>query len=171
MEWKSIFIGVAIGLLLMPTLFLIGLRLFLWLVTRKLQSMARKIEEQGGFSSQQSYGPGGFQVFTSMGAQVADINPRTPAEPLPALEHPKSLRERLEDSFLSRTSLTSDEWEQIRDRVVFVHDGLSNEELEELGFENLGQQGSPRQRAQGLATHLGSLQQPVEADVYVLEED
>lgn len=153
MEWKSIFLGVGIGVLLMPVLFLIGLRLFLWLVARKLRSVVKNIEEQGG-----------FQVHT---AGWSNLN----LTPQPALVEPKNLHQQLQENFLTKTSLSSQEWEQIRDRVVFVHDEMDESELRELGFSEMAPEGSARERVKGLATFLGSLQQPVEADVYVLNQD
>jgi hypothetical protein len=156
MEWKSILLGVGIGVLLMPVLFLVGLRLFLWLVARKLRSVVKKIEEQGG--------AGGFQVHTATWSNV-------PITPQPALIEPRSLEQQLEEGFLAKTSLSAEEWDEIRQRVVFVHDDLSESDLRQLGFSDMAATGSARQRVKGMATFLGSLQQPVEADVYVMNEE
>jgi hypothetical protein len=82
------------------------------------------------------------------------------------------LDELLRKHFLQKTSISAAEWDKISDRVVFVHDGLSEDELEELGFGDLPEEGTPRDRArESNARHLGTLQQPVEADVYVLPEE
>lgn len=77
----------------------------------------------------------------------------------------------LRKTFLEKTSISAAEWDKISDRVVFVYDALSNDELEDLGFDELPAEGTARERVRGKARHLGTLQQPVEADVYALFEE
>lgn len=158
MDSKSLFIGVFIGVLLLPTLFLVGGRIFLWLLQRKVRSVVRNLEAQGFGGPQgagQGFAGGLFQMQTALqeGPSFAD------------------LQQQLQENFLAKTSLSPQEWEQVRDRVAFVHDGLDEEELLSLGFSQLAPTGTARERVKGRGTYLGSLQQPVEADVYVIDED
>jgi hypothetical protein len=149
----------------------LGLRLLLWLLARKVKKLVKELEKNGG----QMGGPG-WQVQT-FGFGL----PQSPQEPqildAPALSlggaavspqtPPASGVERsLLDRFLERTSLSPAEWEQVKDRLVFVTDNLTREELEEMGFVP-GDQGNPREQVQGQSQLLGSLE---DADVYIAPE-
>lgn len=153
MDWSSVLLGILLGILLLPTLIVLSLRVLLWLLARKVKKMVKELEKNGG----QMGGPG-WQVQT-FGFGL----PQAPQEP-EILDAPALVAERsLQDRFLERTSLSPAEWEQVKDRLVFVTDDLSTDELEELGFEPTGQ-GSAREQVKGQSQLLGSLE---EADVYV----
>lgn len=78
----------------------------------------------------------------------------------------------LRRKFLEKTQLSAAEWDQVQDRLVFIHDQLEPEELEELHFLDDSSGGPPRQRArQSQARYLGSLTEPLEVDVYELPEE
>ncbi len=88
------------------------------------------------------------------------------------MERMQALAERervLEELFLGQISAL--EWERVKDRVIFVHDDLTEEELfERVGCE-LPPGGTPRLRAAGRFEKLGTVQGPVEADVLLGPED
>lgn len=153
MDWSSVLLGILLGILLLPTLIVLSLRVLLWLLARKVKKLVKELEQNGG----QMGGPG-WQVQT-FGFGL----PQSPQEP-EIMDAPALVAERsLQDRFLERTSLSPAEWEQVKDRLVFVTDDLSKDELEELGFEPTGQ-GSAREQVKGQSQLLGSLE---EADVYV----
>jgi len=84
----------------------------------------------------------------------------------------RDLERLLREKFLATNSLSASEWDKIQDRVVFVHDRLSSEELESLGILDSCHSGSARQQArQSRARFLGSLHEPFEVDVYMLPEN
>lgn len=142
-----------LGILLLPLLIGLVLRLLLWLLARKVKKLVKDLEQNGG----QMGGPG-WQVQT-FGFGL----PQSPREP-EILDAPALVGERtLEERFLERTNLSSAEWEQVKDRLVFVTDEMTADELEDLGFAPSGE-GTPRQQVQGQSQLLGSLE---EADVYV----
>jgi len=85
------------------------------------------------------------------------------------LQEQAGLQELLRAQFLKKTSLSPAEWEEVRDRLIFIHDGMGEDELEDL--DGLLEGDTPRERAKGLANYLGSLSQPVECDVYALPEE
>lgn len=153
MDWSSVLLGIVLGILLLPVLIGLALRLLLWLLARKVKKLVKELEQNGG----QMGGPG-WQVQT-FGFGL----PQSPQQP-EVLDAPALVGERsLEQRFLERTHLSPAEWEQVKDRLLFVTDDLSNEELEEMGFEPTGQ-GTARQQVQGQSQLLGSLE---DADVYV----
>lgn len=84
------------------------------------------------------------------------------------IQEQAQLQDLLRAQFLKKTSLSPAEWEEVRDRLIFIHDGMDEDELEDL--DGLLEDGTPRQRAKGLANYLGSLSEPVECDVYALPE-
>ncbi|MBX3166868.1 MAG: hypothetical protein KF760_05625 [Candidatus Eremiobacteraeota bacterium] len=154
MDWSTLLLGVMLGILLLPTLLVLGLRLVLWLLARKVKKLVKDLEENGG----QMSGPN-WQVRTfGLGLPTADPGPAQVMD-LPALAPEMTLQEQ----FLQKTNLSPEEWAEIKDRLVFVHDELTITELEEMGFAPTGQ-GSPREQVQGQSQLLGSLD---EADVYV----
>ncbi|MBN9414554.1 hypothetical protein ABS71_10845 [bacterium SCN 62-11] len=155
MDWSTLFLGVLLGILLLPTLLMLGLRLLMWLLARKVKKLVKDLEANGG----QMGGPN-WQVKTfGFGLPNADAQ-----GPVQVLDAPALLPEMtLQEQFLRKTNLSPTEWEQVKDRLVFVHDDLSINELEAMGFEPTGQ-GTPREQVQGQWQLLGSLD---EADVYM----
>ena len=154
MDWTTLLLGVMLGILLLPTLLVLGLRLLLWLLARKVKKLVKDLEANGG----QMQGPN-WQVQTfGFGLPTAEPGTAQVVE-LPALAPEMTLQEQ----FLRKTNLSAEEWDEVKDRLVFVHDDLGTEELEEMGFEP-GGEGTPRQQVQGQSQLLGSLD---EADVYV----
>lgn len=142
-----------LGILLLPLFIGLALRLLLWLLARKVKKLVKQLEQNGG----QMGGPG-WQVQT-FGFGL----PQEPQEPQ-ILDAPALVAERsLEERFLERTHLSPEEWQQVKDRLVFVTDDLSCAELRELGFEPDGQ-GTAREQVRGQSQLLGRLE---DADVYV----
>lgn len=88
------------------------------------------------------------------------------------LQEKAQLNQLLHKRFMEQTRLTGSEWAEIEDRIAIVHDNLEPEELEEMGLGTLPEEGTPRERARASgARFLGTVQEPLEADVYVLPED
>ena len=155
MDWSTLFLGVLLGILLLPTLLMLGLRLLMWLLARKVKKLVKDLEANGG----QMGGPN-WQVKTfGFGLPNADAQGPTQVLDAPALLPEMTLQEQ----FLRKTNLSPAEWEQVKDRLVFVHDDLTINELEAMGFEPTGL-GTPREQVQGQWQLLGSLD---EADVYM----
>lgn len=154
MDWSTLFLGVMLGILLLPTLLMLGLRLLMWLLARKVKKLVKDLEANGG----QMGGPN-WQVKTfGFGLPTADPGPVQVVD-YPALAPEMTLQEQ----FLQKTNLSPEEWETVKDRLVFVHDDLTIAELEEMGFDPTGL-GTPREQVQGQSQLLGTLD---EADVYV----
>ena len=84
----------------------------------------------------------------------------------PALLGEVTLHDKLCQRFLEQTALSAAEWDQVKDRLAFVHDDLTIQELEDMGFEPTGL-GSPREQVEGQSQLLGTLPDPLPADVYV----
>lgn len=101
------------------------------------------------------------------------------------------LDEAIRERFLAETSLSAAEWEKIRDRLVIIHDQMAQESFDEAlltGADEVDQDGetpvldgTPATSARRLfAEHnqrvpsrfrceqIGAVQQPIEADVYVV---
>lgn len=158
MDWSTLFLGVLLGILLLPTLLMLGLRLLMWLLARKVKKLVKDLEANGG----QMGGPN-WQVRTfGMGLPHAEPGPAQ------VLDAPALLPEMtLQEQFLRKTNLSPAEWEQVKDRLVFVHDDLSINELEAMGFDPTGQ-GTPREQVQGQWQLLGSLD---DADVYMRRDE
>ena len=155
MDWSTLFLGVLLGILLLPTLLMLGLRLLMWLLARKVKKLVKDLEANGG----QMGGPN-WQVKT-FGFGLPNADAQGPAQ---VLDAPALLPEMtLQEQFLRKTNLSPAEWEQVKDRLVFVHDDLSINELDAMGFEPTGQ-GTPREQVQGQWQLLGSLD---DADVYM----
>ncbi len=147
MDWSTLLLGVMLGILLLPTLLMLGLRLLMWLLARKVKKLVKDLEANGG------------QMHTfGFGLPTADPGPVQVLD-LPALAPEMTL----EEQFLQKTNLSPEEWETVKDRLVFVHDDLTIAELEEMGFEPTGL-GTPREQVHGQSQLLGTLD---EADVYV----
>ena len=159
MDWNSVLLGVVLGILLLPTLFMLGLRLLLWLLARKVRKMVKQMEQNGGQA-----GGVGWQMQTfGFGLPTAE-----PAQEIlqPALLGEVTPHERLCQRFLEQTALSPSEWDQVKDRLAFVHDDLTIQELEDMGFEPTGL-GTPREQVEGQSQLLGSLPEPLPADVYI----
>lgn len=159
MDWSTLFLGVLLGILLLPTLLMLGLRLLMWLLARKVKKLVKDLEANGG----QMGGPN-WQVQT-FGFGLPHAEPQGQAQVLdaPALMPEMTLQEQ----FLRKTNLSPAEWDQVKDRLVFVHDDLSINELEAMGFDPTGR-GTPREQVQGQWQLLGSLD---EADVYMRRDE
>lgn len=155
MDWSTLFLGVLLGILLLPSLLMLGLRLLLWLLARKVRKVVAQME-RGEM-------PQGWTVQTvgfSPPAQAPTV------EILPtALPARSSLHQQLCDAFLQKTALSPEEWKEVEPQLLFVHDGLSDADLQAMGFEP-GTGTSARERVQGQRQLLGSLNEPVSADVY-----
>ena len=168
MDWSTLLLGMVLGIILLPTLLMLGLRLLLWLLARKVKKLVKELEQNGGQMHNFGggvQGGGGSPPFNS-GWQVQTFGFGLPtADPGPAqVDYPALAPEMtLQEQFLRKTNLSPAEWEEARDRLVFVHDEMSDEELEELGFEPEGE-GTARDRVRGQSQLLGSLET---ADVYV----
>lgn len=80
-----------------------------------------------------------------------------------------ALQEQLAQHFLSKTSLSPGEWEEVKDRLVFVYDEMEDDELRAYGLNPQPGQTNAREKVRGQGQFLGTLHQPVEADVYALE--
>lgn len=79
------------------------------------------------------------------------------------------LEEALRQQFLETTSLSAAEWKKVEDQLVFVYDRLTPEQMSQLSFEPQPQ-GTPRNWARASGhRYLGSVEQPVEADVYAID--
>ena len=159
MDWTSVLLGVVLGIFLLPTLFMLGLRLLLWLLARKVRKMVKQLEQNGGQA-----GGANWQVQT-FGFGLPNAEP-TPEIVQPALSPEVTPHDRLCQRFLEQTALSSVEWDQVKDRLAFVHDDLTIQELEDMGFEPTGL-GTPREQVEGQSQLLGSLPEPNAADVYV----
>ena len=154
MDWSTLLLGIVLGIFLLPTLLMLGLRLLLWLLARKVKKLVKELEKNGG-----QMGGANWQVQTfGFGLPTADPGPAQVVD-YPALAPEMTLQEQ----FLRKTNLSPEEWEEAKDRLVFVHDDMTIQELEDLGFEPTGQ-GTPREQVQGQSQLLGSLET---ADVYV----
>ena len=175
MEWKWLLLGVVLGILLMPTLLMLGLRLMARFLMRRLRKTVQQMEEAMARGETTSPYPGvqmwswGTAVQNPVGPALAERVGEieiVDAEDGPPPTLPSDAE--LEGQFLSKTGLSGEEWAAIREQVAFVHDGLSDQELEERGFVDLPEQGTPRQRVRqaGQGQFLGSLSDPV--DVYRL---
>lgn len=169
MDWTTLLFGVMLGILLLPALMVLGLRLLMWLLARKVKKLVKDLEANGGkmpgFGGGVQGGGGtpplnlGWQVQTfGFGLPTADPGPAQVVD-YPALAPEMTLQ----DQFLQKTNLSPEEWETVKDRLVFVTDDLTIAELEEMGFEPTGL-GTPREQVQGQSQLLGTLD---EADVYV----
>ena len=92
----------------------------------------------------------------------------------------------LRENYLSTTTMSAKEWSQVEDRLVFIHNRLSREELEEwvegvTEFEDPEFPDGPAREAFAAynATlpenrrfrHLETVSKPIEADVYVAPEE
>ncbi len=84
------------------------------------------------------------------------------------LKEMSELQEDLKENFLKKDPLAAGRWQS--KRLVFVHDQLNQEMLEELGLGDLPPGDTPRQRAKD-GTHrcLATVSEPLEADVYALD--
>lgn len=79
----------------------------------------------------------------------------------------RDLQEVLKANFLAKDPLSAKRWTD--KQLVFIHDGLTDEMLEELEFTELGAGETPRERAKdGSRRCLGTVSEPIEADVYSL---
>ncbi len=156
MDWSTLFFGMLLGILLLPTLLMLGLRLMLWLLARKVRKVVAQME-RGEM-------PQGFTVHTVHPSSPADPPARTEVISV-ALPAESSLHERLCEAFLEKTSLTSQEWAEVRDDLLFVHDGLNSDDLLAMGF-SLSSGSTAREQARGQRQLLGTLSEPVAADVY-----
>jgi hypothetical protein len=106
-----------------------------------------------------------------------------PSPPLPV----EGLREAIQERFLKESTLSAAEWEEVRDRLVFVHDQLTQAEVGELFDEWVGDSevvATRPQEAEGTTAReffsalvelapasrefrkLGTISDPLEADVY-----
>ena len=81
------------------------------------------------------------------------------------------LEEALYQNFLETTAMSASEWKKVEDDLLFVHDQLTLEDMVELGFQPQPT-GTPRSWARsGSHRCLGSVSQPIEADVYLSPPD
>jgi len=77
----------------------------------------------------------------------------------------------LGELFLEQSAIPAVQWEKYKDRVIYIHDDLTDEELNARAGQELPPGGTPRQRAEGHFDKLGVVRGPVEADVLVGPED
>lgn len=156
MDWSTLFFGMLLGILLLPTLLMLGLRLLLWLLARKVRKVVAQMER--------GEVPQGFTVHTFHTSPQPDQPARVEILPT-ALPAESTLHERLCQAFLKKTSLTSQEWAEVRDDLLFVHDGLNSDDLLAMGFSAAAGT-TAREQARGQRQLLGTLSEPVAADVY-----
>lgn len=69
--------------------------------------------------------------------------------------------------FLEQSAIPASQWTKVEHRVIYIHDDLTEEELNSRAGHELPPGGTPRQRAEGHFDKLGVVKGPVEADVYV----
>ena len=155
MDWSTLFLGVLVGILLLPTLLMFGLRVMVWLLARKVRKVVAQME-RGEM-------PQGWTVQTVDFGSDSTVRP---VEVLPtALPAQSSLHQALREAFLQKTALSAAEWSEVESELLFVHDGLNDNDLEAMGLTP-GPGATARERVQGQRQLLGTLNEPVAADVY-----